>query len=80
MKSHRSLYDCFYARVQSPVIYCAVGHALWYAGRPLTLERLAQGDPLIMGVCQNCKDFLKMGEPLDPAERGWERKEKGVRL
>lgn len=71
-RNPRSLYECFNARVKSPVIYCDAGHVLWYAGRPLTMERLAQGDPLIIGVCQRCRDFDEMGGPLDPAERGWD--------
>ena len=72
----RSLYDCCHARVKGKLIYCEKGYRLCENGGnngSISIERLARGNPLILGVCQECPDFSSMGEPLLPEERGWLR-------
>ena len=76
--SVRSLYDCFNARVKGRFIYCEKKHRLCENGGgngSISIERLARGNPLILGVCRECPDFTSMGEPLLPEERGWLRTE-----
>ena len=53
----RSLYDCLHAHVKGERIHCAKGHRFQSEGerdRSLNLQRLAKGEPLVMGVCQEC--------------------------
>jgi hypothetical protein len=74
--SWRSLYDCFHARVKGKLIYCEKGHRLCENANgkgAIGIERLAKGNPLILGICQKCSDFTSMGDPLFPEERGWLR-------
>ena len=74
--SGRSLYDCFHARVKGKLIYCEKGYRLCENGGnngSISIERLARGSPLILGVCQECPNFTSMGEPLLPEGRGWLR-------
>jgi len=74
--SVRSLYDCFHARAKGKSIYCDKGHRLCESlggNGAISVERLARGNPLVFGVCQECADFVSMGEPLLPEERGWMR-------
>ena len=70
----RSLYDCFHARVNGKRIYCGKGHRLCEAPNgngSISMDRLAKGNPLVMGVCRECAEFTSMGEPLLPEEKGW---------
>jgi len=70
----RSLYDCFHARVKGRRVYCVKGYRFNAQGArdgSIGIKQLARGEPLIMGVCQECADFESMGEPIPAEERGW---------
>jgi hypothetical protein len=77
--ARRTLYQCSHARVRGERIYCEKGHLLSPKSEngTLNIRRLARGDLLALGVCQQCPDFDRMGPPLAAAERGWLRTAKG---
>jgi hypothetical protein len=63
----RTLYECFHAKVQNGRIICDKGHLL----PNRTLRPLERGAPLAYKICQNCKDFSRMGKQLVASDRGW---------
>jgi hypothetical protein len=69
--ARRSLYQCSNARVLGEKIYCKAGHELFKVGGRTPMLRLQRGAPLELVVCQGCKEFSFMGEPVPPKERGW---------
>lgn len=68
-----TLYECFHARVKGSRIYCAAGLNLssTSADGNLDIRRLAKGEPLVIGRCQGCLQFERIGPPLPADERGW---------
>lgn len=63
----RTLYECFHARVSQERIICDKGHRL-----PVrSLRSLERGAPLCYKVCQNCKDFSRMGKTVAARDKGW---------
>ena len=72
-KLTRSLYECSHAQVKGDRIRCRRDHPLLVRTEDggIDVSRLAKGQPLIYGVCQDCPDFDSMGPPLPPEERGW---------
>ena len=77
----RTLYDCSHAKVKGRCIYCDKGHPLSLKSDDgsLNIKRLARGDLLALGVCQECPDFDSIGPPILEEERGWEERKKTVR-
>jgi len=74
MEKPRSLYQCFHAKVMGDKIYCEKGHLLTCQNSGcVSIQRLANGQPLEMDICQNCPDYDKMGEPLAKNQRGWNK-------
>ncbi len=71
----RTLYECSHARVQDTTIYCKKGHPLSPRSGDGTIDskRLTQGEPLVLNICQQCRDFDRIGEALPRRERGWLR-------
>jgi hypothetical protein len=69
----RTLYECAHARVKGEGIYCYKGYPLCLrpGDRHLDSSRLAKGQRLAFSICQNCLDFVCMGPPVPPEERGW---------
>ena len=69
----RSLYQCFEAKVNGEEIYCAKKHVLdsRIDDGTISIRRLERGEPLEMTVCQKCKDYNRMGEPIPRNEMGW---------
>ena len=66
--------ECFNAKVHPryPSIFCAAGHPFYKWSKTVSLDRLIQGRPLEMTVCQDCPDFVQMDPPGYSAEdRGW---------
>lgn len=74
----RTLYECSHAKVSGSRIYCEKGYlfSLKSDKGGLDIKRLARGDPLALAVCQECSDFVGIGPPIPPAERGWLRKKR----
>ena len=70
----RTLYECLNAKVYDSRIKCRHQFlsSASYDGS-LTLLLLEKGDPLVMAVCQDCPDFISMGEPVPEKEKGWIR-------
>ena len=68
----RSLYQCGNAKVAAANIHCSKGHIL-SARKDGDMDsiRLAHGDALELGICQSCKDYDEMGEPVLREDRGW---------
>lgn len=76
MKTDRTLYQCAHAIAKDDSITCAKGHALGAtfvsAGvKGISLRRLIRGEPLCLGVCQDCTDFDDLGPTPPKSERGW---------
>ena len=69
-KIKRSLYQCLHAKTNRVSVYCEKGHKLGGDG-VIAMYRLAKGQPLEIGICQNCLDYVEIGPPLKAAERGW---------
>ena len=69
----RDLYRCFHAKVKGNRIYCTKGHplSLKSSDGSLDIKRLIRGEPLALGVCQECSDFDCMGPPIPEEDRGW---------
>ena len=69
----QTLYECLHARVSGKRIYCDKGHPLSLKSDDgsLDIRRLARGEPLALGICQDCSDFDCMGPPLPEEDRGW---------
>lgn len=62
MKTNRSLYDCQLARYPVPpeeYCYCKANHDLGHIHK----RRVDKSKPLRLAVCQECRDFISMGEP-----------------
>lgn len=70
----RSLYQCSHAKVKGDRICCKAGHVLskMTGDRCLDILRLMRGDPLVLGVCQNCPDYDRLGPPIPKEEQGWQ--------
>ena len=66
----KSLYECSHARVKGN-IYCEKRHELTSITDGISILRLVRGNPLIFAICQECPDFLSMGDPIPKSERGW---------
>ena len=69
----RTLYECSHAIVHDSRIYCDKGYMLsrlTYDGS-LDVDCLERGAPLALGLCQDCIDFDRMGNPVPDNERGW---------
>jgi len=77
----RTLYECSHAKVKGKRIYCDRGHLLSLKSDngSLDIRRLARGEKLALGVCQECPDFDSIGPPVPEEERGWEPRKKIVR-
>lgn len=69
-KVKRSLYQCFHAKVIGNKIKCAKGFFLTPT-ETVNIERLKRGSPLELDICQDCLEYLEMGPPVLPGERGW---------
>ena len=80
MKTKRTLYECFNARVNNGRIHCSKGFVLSQKSGDGCIEtrRLAHGERLALNVCQECTEFDRMGPPLMPEERGWLKKRNGT--
>lgn len=76
MKKKRTLYECYNARVNGGRIRCDKGYPLSpkSADGSIDARRLALGERLAFGVCQNCGEFDCMGLPVPPDECGWLKK------
>ena len=77
----RTLYECLHAKVKGKRINCDKGHPLSLKSDNggLDIRRLAKGEQLALGVCQECPDFDSMGPPVPEEEKGWEPRKKIVR-
>ena len=63
----RTLYECRHAKVRKGHIVCDKGHRL----PNRSLRSLERGAPLAYKVCQDCRDFARMGKPVAASDRGW---------
>lgn len=79
MKTKRTLYECFNAKVNNGRIRCAKGFVLSQKSSDggIDTRRLALGERLAFSVCQECTKFDRMGPPLTPEERGWLKRKNG---
>lgn len=75
----RTLYQCSHARVRGNRIYCEKGHPLSLKSGDgcLDIRRLARGEPLMLGICQECPDFDSLGPPIPEEDRGWVKRNRG---
>jgi hypothetical protein len=73
-KTKITLYECEWAKVKGRRIYCSRGFALNRRGDGnLDIEHLAEGQSLILMICQTCSEFKRIGPPLTEKERGWQK-------
>jgi len=77
----RTLYECSHAKVKGRRICCEKGYCLSLKSDKgsLDIRRLARGEQLALGICQECPDFDSMGPPIPEEEKGWEQRKKIVR-
>ncbi len=75
MKTRRTLYECFHARVKDGCISCDKGYVLspQLGDGSIDIRQLAEGRPLAPKICRQCSDFDSMGPPVPEEERGWLR-------
>ena len=69
----RTLYECLHAKVKIDRIYCAKMYPLSSVNidRTLIITKLIRGEPLSLTICQECKDFSSMGDPVLKEDKGW---------
>jgi len=79
-KNKRTLYECSHAQVYGERIRCRKGHMLLTRTEDggIATSRLARGEPLAYGICQDCPDFDCMGPPVPAEEKGWLKKKGAI--